>query len=153
MENNKEKVVIGGTFDLFHKGHKELVKKGFELGDVVIGLTSDRMARETKNRQVESFESRKKNIEEYADEEFGKKIEVREIEDKFGFAVQEELDFIVVSTETETNAALISEERKRVGKNPLKIVKIGLILAEDGKPISSTRIRNGEIDKEGKICS
>jgi pantetheine-phosphate adenylyltransferase len=34
---------------------------------------------------------------------------------------------------------------------PLEVVEIPFVLAEDGKPISSIRIRYGEIDVHGKL--
>ena len=152
MQNNNKKVVIGGTFDLLHRGHKEIIKKGFEYGDVVIGLTSNEMAKEMKNRKIEDFEDRKKALENHSQENLNKEIEVRKIEDKFGFAVNDEnLHYIVVSPETEENSFLINKERENFGKDSLEIIKIDFILAKDGKPISSTRIHNNEIDQEGEL--
>ena len=147
----KKKVVIGGTFDLFHVGHEEIIRKGFQFGEVVIGLTSDRMAKEMKNRDVEIFNERKSNLENYVVNKLNRKISVKEIEDRFGFAVNDNLDYIIVSPETEENALLINEERKKLGKKVLETIKIDFVLAEDGKPISSTRIHNNEINREGKI--
>lgn len=151
ISNRKKNVVIGGTFDSLHRGHKEIIKKGFEIGQVVIGLTSDRMAKEMKNREVENFEERKSNLENYANNKLNQKIKIKKIEDRLGFAVNDDLDCIIVSPETEGNALLINKEREKINKKPLKIIKIDFVLAEDGKNISSTRIYNGEIDKEGRI--
>ncbi len=147
-----KKVVIGGTFDLLHKGHKELISKGLDLGDLFIGLTSDEMAEKMKKREVEDFESRKRNLESYISE-CGKKAEIRKIEDIYGFAVEEDLDCIIVSPETENNAVLINQKKKEKGKNLMEVIKIDFILAEDGKLVSSTRVFNGEIDREGKIIT
>ncbi len=152
MQDNK-KVVIGGTFDHFHRGHKELIKKGYDSGEVIIGLTSNEMAKEMKNREIEDFEIRKNNLINYVQEKFNKKLEVNKINDIYGFAIDEDLDYIVVSPETEKNAFLINEKRTNLNKNELEIIKMDFILAKDGKPISSTRIYNKEIDNEGEILS
>ena len=40
-------VAMGGTFDILHTGHIELLKKSFEIGKfVIIGLSSDSLVKE-----------------------------------------------------------------------------------------------------------
>ncbi len=141
-----KKVVVGGTFDLLHKGHKELLKKASSLGKLKVGLSSDRMAKEFKGREVEEFEVRMNNIRYFLNE-----AEVEEINDPFGFAVEEDFDYIVVSSETRKRAEEINKKRSDEGRKEMDIVEIDFVLAEDGNPISSTRIRNGVIDKEGNL--
>jgi pantetheine-phosphate adenylyltransferase len=147
-----EKVVLGGTFDILHKGHEALFKKAFGLGEVTIGLTSDRFAEKLKKRKVNKFLERKRNLERFIFEKFKKKAKIVKIKDIFGPTLKEDFDFLVVSSQTFKNGLKINKERKKLGKRPIKIVKVKMVLAEDGKPISSTRIKNGEIDREGREC-
>ncbi len=149
--NRSKKVVIGGTFDILHDGHKALLRKAFELGEVAVGLTSDIMAREMKNREVQGFEYRKKELEDFIRGEFKAEPEIVKIEDKFGFTLEKNFDYIVVSPETCETAQLINVERQRKKKKPIKIVEIKLVLAEDGKPISSKRISREKIDRKGRL--
>jgi pantetheine-phosphate adenylyltransferase len=147
----KAKVVVGGTFDILHKGHRALLRKAFKLGEVTIGLSSNVMVRKIKKRKIKDFKYRKKELENFVKSEFKVEPEILKIENKFGFALKGDFDYIIVSPETEKTALAINRERQKKRKSPLKIVKINFILAEDGKPISSTRIFKGEIDRQGKL--
>jgi pantetheine-phosphate adenylyltransferase len=149
MENKK--VIIGGTFEFLHKGHKSLLKKAFSLGSVKIGLTSNEMAIRNKRRQPKGFLERKEALEEFIINEFKKEPDIIEINDAFGPTLTEDFDYIVVSPETESGAFMVNEKRQASGEKPIEIVKIDFVLAEDGGPISSTGIADGKIDKEGRL--
>jgi pantetheine-phosphate adenylyltransferase len=73
--------------------------------------------------------------------------------DKYGPAIDGDYDAIVVTSETVGTAKEINTKRKENGKRPLGIVILPHILADDGKPISSTRILRNEIDGDGRIIS
>jgi len=136
----KKKVVVGGTFDILHDGHKALLRKAFSLGEVTIGLTSNIWAENIKKRKVKNFKPRKKELEDFAGREFKVKPKIVKIEDKFGPTLKEDFDYIVVSPETYPGAVLINLKRKKIKKKLIKIVKIEFVLDEDGKPISATKI-------------
>lgn len=46
-------VALGGTFDIIHRGHLELLRNGFSISSrVIIGLTSDELARKKEKNQI-----------------------------------------------------------------------------------------------------
>jgi len=139
------KVVLGGTFEFLHKAHRALLNKAFEIGsEVTIGITANGF----KEGVSKSYDERASNVESYASK-FGKKFEIVQIHDIFGPTLKEEFDAIVVSPETMKNAEKINIEREKKGLKKMQIVTIPMIVAEDLMPISSRRIRTGEIDEEG----
>ena len=78
--------------------------------------------------------------------------QIQELNDPYGTTITDSsIDAIVVSEETEPTAFKINEIRKERGMKPIDIITIRMVLADDGKPISSTRIRKGEIDKKGTV--
>jgi len=152
MKKEIKKVVIGGTFEIIHKGHETLFKKAFSLGSVFIGLTSDAMVKKTKKIKTKGFTYRKKYLKNFIKKEFKVEPEIGKIENKFGPTLKRDFDFIVVSPETYKNAVLINKERRKINKKPIKIIKIKFVLGKNGKPLSSTGIlkRNNKLNR--KTC-
>lgn len=149
------KVAVGGTFDQLHKGHKALLGKAFEVGDkVAVGITSDGfVAKLGKQHRTASFEERKRDVLAYlATQGLANRVEITPLDDSFGLTItNQNLDAIVVSQETERIAWAINRKRQTVGNKPLDVVVVTMIPAENKIPISSTRIRRGEIDRNGHM--
>jgi len=148
------KVCIGGTFNHLHKGHKLLINKAFETagkkGQIFIGLATGDLIYE--KRDVKLFEERKKIIEEYiSKEKIAIRYLIKPICNKYGPSLDEDFDAIIISPETRPTAEEINKIRKEKGKKPLQIIQIPFVKADDNIPISSTRIKNKEIDKDGRV--
>jgi len=148
-------VAVGGTFDELHKGHKALLRTAFEIGKIVwIGLSTDEFARKLrKNHTIAPYEVRLRNLMRFI-EDLGasNRAKIVPLNDPYGPSISsQEIEAIVVSRETETRAKEINVLRERRGLKPLKIIVIDMVLAEDKIPISTTRIKRGEIDHEGRL--
>ncbi len=151
------RVAVGGTFDPLHDGHIALLKRAFDLGkdgEVVIGLTSNEMARASRNRPVREFEIRQRNLRDVIRKCFGiQDVNIIRIDDQCGSSICEDFDYIVVSPETLAMAQKINRLREKRGMKPLQISVIEYQLAQDYVRISSTRIAEGEIDRHGRILA
>jgi len=148
-------VAVGGTFDELHRGHRALLATAFKYGERVwIGLCTDEFARKLrKNHDIAPYEDRIRELTKFL-EDSGviDRVKITPISDPYGpAATSEEIEAIVVSRETEARARELNALRIKNGLKPLEIIVIDMILAEDRIPISTTRIRHGEIDREGKI--
>jgi pantetheine-phosphate adenylyltransferase len=148
-------VAVGGTFDVLHRGHKALLSKAFEVGEkVVIGLSSDEfVAKMGKPHITANFTERKKDLASYlAEMGLIDMAEIVPLKDPYGLTIKGQgLEALVVSKETAKTASSINEARQKAGIPPLEIVAVDMVQAENSTPISTTRIRRGEIDRNGHM--
>ncbi len=148
-----DKVILGGTFDRFHLGHEAFLDKAFQYAKkVLIGITTPHMLKKIVfQNSIWPYERRKKNVEEFA-KKYGKEYEIFPIEDVFGPSIEmKDLDAIIATEETKHTCERINNIRKKKGLKTLDIITVQYVYAEDCRIISSSRIRDREIDRNGKI--
>ena len=143
---------LGGTFDKMHLGHESLLRTAFSLSEeIIIGLTSDVRAKINRSEEyINTYSERLESLNDFVSSNFKGHYSIVELNDNWGPGVfDESLNAIIVSEETEKVATELNVNRKLKGLKELEIVVIPLVLAKDGRRISSTRIRNKEINIEG----
>ena len=146
------RVVLGGTFDILHAGHEALLRAVFDNRPdaVIIGLTTDRFAKESRPR-VNPYMVRERNLKRFLAARKWRHARIEPIDDPYGPADDlPDLDVLVVSTERQPVAAALNEARAAKGLRPLGIRTVPMVLAQDGLAIASRRIREGLIDRRGK---
>ncbi|MCW3998493.1 MAG: pantetheine-phosphate adenylyltransferase [Candidatus Bathyarchaeota archaeon] len=150
-----KKVAVGGTFDELHKGHKVLLLKAFEIGEqILIGLCTDEFAEKMGKPHITArFDERLKELLLFLkNHKLYSKAKIIPLNDAFGNTTTDKsIEALVVSEETKKIALKINKKRIEIGFPPLEIIMVHMVPAENYKPISTTRIREGEIDREGHI--
>ncbi|HYM39043.1 MAG TPA: inosine/xanthosine triphosphatase [Thermoplasmata archaeon] len=146
------RIAMGGTFDLLHDGHKALLAAAFSAkpDTVLIGLTTDRFARETRS-EVNPYAVRERNLRRHLESRGWTAFGIEPIDDVYGPADDlPDLDVLVVSADRAPVGKELNEARVRKGLRPLEVRPVPMVLAQDGLPIQSRRIRAGTIDPHGK---
>ena len=147
-------VAMGGTFDVIHSGHMALLSKAFSISSkVIIGLSSDQLATKKGKNLANDYSKRLSLLKSVIEKNFpNSSYKISKLENDFGPAVIEgSVKALVVSEETSNKGLLLNELRAERNLPPVKIVMVPMVLAEDGKSISTTRIKNSEIDGNGNL--
>jgi len=149
-------IATGGTFDIIHRGHLTLLSDAFAISDkVIIGLTSDELAEKKGKLLINKYENRLENLRAAISKEFpNSSFQISKLDNDFGPAVLEEgVEALVVSAETSNQGTILNQLRAEKKLTPVKIITVPMFLAKDGTRISTTRIKNSEIDTEGNLLS
>ncbi len=145
--------IIGGTFDHFHVGHEAMLRKAFDAAEKVsIGITTPQMYQgKSLVHQIESFETREQALKNFLEKNsWLSRTVLIPITSKYGSTLTDPtIEAIVVSPETEKIAHEIQNERVQKGLSSMEIVTVPFVMSDDGKIVSSERIRRGEIARDG----
>ncbi|MCH2403452.1 MAG: pantetheine-phosphate adenylyltransferase [Candidatus Nitrosopelagicus sp.] len=147
-------VAMGGTFDVVHSGHIALLDKAFSISSkVIIGLSSDQLAKKRGKNLTSDYPKRLSLLKSVVEKNFpNSSYEISKLENDFGPAVIEgSVKALVVSEETSGKGIRLNELRAERNLSPVRIVVVPMVLAKDGKAISTTRIKNFEIDDSGNL--
>ena len=156
MARRPSVAVLGGTFDRLHAGHRALLRAAFDAADTVrIGLTSAAYLRahpKPGGAKIRTYESRRRALARHLRAAFpGRPFEIVPLDDAFGRSVEPGVDAIVVSTATVPGARAVNVRRRRAGLPAARIVAVSMTLAPDLRPVSSSRIRAGELTQSGGV--
>ena len=147
-------VAVGGSFDPFHKGHRELLAKAFNIGEkVFVGIVSDNFSKRLGKDLEDTYDGRVRNIKAFIDENFPEsKYHIGALDDYVGpIVITDSVDAIVVTEETEGNIETVGRLRAAKRLRPLSIIRIPYVLDDGGQRISSSRIKRLEIDEGGSV--
>lgn len=149
-------IFVAGTFDGLHAGHQRLLTEAFTHGRrITIGLTSDQFVRQFKisnfKFKIRKYDERKKVLETWLNRQ-KKQANIIPISDPHEPAASmKDLSALIVTKENRVTGERINALRYALGVSPLALIEVPIVPAEDGNPISSTRLRNGEIDRDGRL--
>ena len=149
-------VAMGGTFDIIHKGHIALLSKSFQISDnVIIGLTGDEFTRKKGKNTINDYQTRLINLTSIITNHFSNSsFQISKLNNDFGPAVLEQkVQALVVSDETFYQGKILNELREKRNLSPVDVIVVPMIMANDGKRVSTTRIKKSEIDVEGNLLS
>jgi len=149
-------VAMGGTFDVIHKGHTTLLSNAFSVSTkVIIGLSSDEMALKKGKKIQNDYNKRLETLVKTIEKNFpNREFEISKLDNDFGPAVLEkEVQALVVSGETSNQGEILNQLRKQKNLPEVDVVVVPMVLAKDGLRISTTRIKNQEIDYDGNLSS
>lgn len=145
--------VVGGTFDLLHNGHKKLLTRAFEEAEhVTIGLSLPALYNNKPlASQIQDYTTRQKSLRDYLKtQSWDIRSTIVPLTDFYGSTlVDTSLEAIFVTLETQRNAERINIKRLEKNLSLLEIITAEYALGEDGEIISSQRIREGLIARDG----
>lgn len=149
LQTYKE-VVLGGTFDHMHSGHRLLLAAASLICDkrITVGLSEGPLLqRKILKELIESFRERKRKLEEFIDDvKPGLEHNVIPLLDSVGPAgTDPEYQCLVVSKETEKGGFMVNDVREKKGLNPLDVHVIDIVVEKDGELVHG---KHHEIDEK-----
>jgi len=143
--------VLAGAFDHLHKGHQKLLKTAVKSAATIsCGLSQQKL---TKNKTlpslIQSTKTRQKQLARFLSDH-SNHWSIFNLTHPLKPAISSsQFDSIIATTQTLSTVNKINHLRQQNHLLPLKPIIIDLLKSSDKKSLSSTRIRKGQINRQG----
>lgn len=153
MTKSFNHVILGGTFDHLHNGHKLLLSQALSsTRRLTIGLvTNPHPFDKSFAFSIQSYDARLSNLKSFINSvKANKKIDIIKLTDTYGTTlIDQTIEAIYVTSSTLAGANQINLKRREMGLKSLTIITVPHLKGDDGEIISSSRIRAGLVDDSG----
>jgi pantetheine-phosphate adenylyltransferase len=149
------RAALGGTFDRLHKGHEHLLATALQTAsELLIGLTTEPLTISKPLAQlIEPFEVREARLREFLRKSgVQERCSIVPLTDVYGTTLTDPvIDVLVVTEQTLPGAGAINNARQELHLPSLPVVVADLVKDSSGAYLSSTRIRQGVVDRLGQV--
>ncbi|OGV97591.1 hypothetical protein A2W24_06130 [Microgenomates group bacterium RBG_16_45_19] len=146
---------LGGTFDHLHLGHHQLLTRAFNLADqVIIGVVHDaRRVQKDYPASLESYSVRLAALKRFLTAGgYQPRFHLVPLNDPYGPTLKNnKIDLLVASKLTKAGVQELNNKRVQLQLQPLPVHWVNLVKDRAGQPLSSTRIRQGLVDRQGQV--
>lgn len=139
-------VAVAGTFDHLHAGHQKLLQAAKKTGQkILIGLCRPSMlTAKTYPESIEPYSVRRQALLPFHPSK------IIPLSDIYGPAATEPaIDAIICTPATRSNVEKINQQRHLNNLNYLSIIEVPLVKDSSNQILSSSRIRQGLVDRDG----
>ena len=145
-------IIIAGTISLASMWFT-LQSDISELQNKIDNFSGDEFVQKKGKNPIHKYDERLKNLTSIIFKKFPNSyFEISQLNNDFGPAVfEKEVQALVVSDETKNQGNILNKLRTERNLSPVEIIVVPMTLAKDGKRISTTRIKNSEIDSDGNL--
>lgn len=154
-----EWVVLGGTFDHLHAGHKVLLSVSVALAEVgvAVGVSgAPLLVKKQHATELEPWDVRAGAVSSFIGRSRSDvSVLLEELSDGFGPSLRREMRALVVSEETVQGGAAVNCRRSEVGVPEIDMVVVPLVAAAsagDGKESSTTIRRRAQSLRALNVC-
>lgn len=147
-------VAVAGTFDRLHEGHQKILMQAIASGQKIFcGLTTPKLNQNKILPQtIQSYSTRETTLKSFFKWQHADKVNIQPLDNPFGPTTREtEIQAIVVSAEKQETVDSINQIRTKQHLEPLAKISFPLLAAQDKDRLSSSRIRLGQINRQGKV--
>ena len=123
LDKKVKKVMVFGTFDIFHKGHEYLLKQARKHGDYLIAVIArDKTVLRVKKQKTENDEQYRKKI--LINNKLADKVVLGSIGDKYEIIKKYEPDVICLGYDQKAFIGYLGKKLKEFGLDRTRIIRL-----------------------------